>query len=249
MSGLIDNIMGHLDSNQIGAIASQLGTDPATAQAAIEQALPLIVGGMAKNASTPDGAGALHNALNDHAGGSVGSILGSILGGGAGQAGSGGLGSILGSVLGGGAGQAGSGGLGSILGSVLGGGGQQAGGAGAGIGGAILGHVFGNNVNAANQGLGQTTGLGTQGAGQLMAILAPIVMSVLANQTRSQGLSPGGLGNVLAQQAQATQQQGGVTGGLLNAVLDHNGDGHIDLSEMMQAAGGLMGALGGRRQV
>lgn len=246
MSGLIDNILGHLDSNQIGAIANQLGTDPATAQAAIEQALPLIVGGMAKNASTPEGADALHNALRDHAGGSVGDILGSVLGGGAGQAGGGGLGSILGSVLGGG-GQQGGGGLGSILGSVLGGGAaQQAGGAGAGIGGAILGHVFGNNVNAANQGLGQTTGLGTQGAGQLMAILAPIVMNVLANQSRSQGLSPGGLGNVLAQQAQVTQQQGGVTGGLLNAVLDHNGDGHIDLSEMMQAAGGIMNAMNRR---
>jgi len=246
MSGLIDNILGHLDSNQIGAIANQLGTDPATAQAAIEQALPLIVGGMAKNASTPEGADALHNALGNHAGGSVGDILGSMLGGSAGQAGGGGLGSILGSVLGGGSQQGG--GLGSILGSVLGGGAaQQGGGAGSGIGGAILGHVFGNNVNAANQGLGQTSGLGTQGAGQLMAILAPIVMSVLANQSRSQGLSPGGLGNVLAQQAQATQQQGGVTGGLLNAVLDHNGDGHIDLSEMMAAAGGVMGALGGRR--
>lgn len=248
MSGLIDNILGHLDSNQIGAIANQLGTDPATAQAAIEQALPLIVGGMAKNASTPDGADALHNALSNHAGGSVGDILGSMLGGGGGQAGGGGLGSILGSVLGGSGQQAGSGGLGSILGSVLGGGGgqQAGGGVDSGIGGAILGHVFGNNVNAANQGLGQTTGLGTQGAGQLMAILAPIVMSVLANQTRSQGLSPGGLGNVLAQQTQSTQQQGGVTGGLLNAVLDHNGDGHIDLSEMMAAAGGVMGAFGRR---
>jgi len=247
MSGLIDNILGHLDNNQIGAIANQLGTDPATAQAAIEQALPLIVGGMAKNASTPEGADALHNALSNHAGGNVGDILGSMLGGSAGQAGGGGLGSILGSVLGGG--QQGGGGLGSILGSVLGGGQQAGGGIDPGIGGAILGHVFGNNVNAANQGLGQTTGLGTQGAGQLMAILAPIVMSVLANQTRSQGLSPGGLGSVLAQQTQTTQQQGGVTGGLLNAVLDHNGDGHIDLSEMMAAAGGLMGALGGRRQV
>ena len=60
MSGLIDQIAGHLGPDQIDAIAKQLGTDPQTAQAAIEQALPLIVGGMAKNASTPDGAGALH---------------------------------------------------------------------------------------------------------------------------------------------------------------------------------------------
>lgn len=242
MSGLVDQILGQLGPNQVGAIASQLGTDPQTAQSAIAQAIPLILGGMAQNASTPDGAGALHNALNDHAGSSVGDVLGAVLGGG--QA-SGGLGSVLGGMLGGG--QAG-GGLGSVLGSVLGGGAAQ-GGLNTGLGGAILGHVFGNKVNTANQGLGQTTGLGAQGAGQLMAILAPIVMSVLANQTRGQGLSPGGLGNVLTQQAQATQQQGGLAGGLLNSVLDHNGDGHIDLSEMIQAAGGIMGALGGRRTV
>jgi hypothetical protein len=226
MSGLIDNVMSHLGDNQINAIASQLGTDPAAARAAIEQALPLIVGGMAKNASTPDGAGALHSALsNDHAGTSVSDVLGSLLGPGAAPAAGGGLGGMLGSIFGSGA---------------------QSGGMGSGIGGAILGHIFGGNANVANQGLGQTTGLGTQGAGQLMAILAPIVMSVLANMSQKQGLSPGGLGSVLGQQTQQVQQQGGITGGLLNAVLDHNGDGHIDLSEMIQSAGGLMNAFGRR---
>lgn len=244
MSGLVDQILGQLGPGQVSAIANQIGTDPQTAQSAIAQAIPLIVGGMAKNASTPAGADALHNALSDHAGNSVGDVLGAVLGGG--QAG-GGLSGVLGRMLGGG-GQAG-GGLGSVLGSVLGGGGQAGGGFNSGIGGAILGHVFGNNANAANQGLGQTSGLGAQGAGQLLSILAPIVMSALANQTHSQGLSPGGLGGMLAQQAQATQQQGGLTGGLLGAVLDHNGDGHIDLAEMIQAAGGLMGALGGTRRV
>lgn len=245
MSGLIDQITAHLGPDQVDAIAKRLGTDPQTAQAAIEQALPLIVGGMAKNASTPEGAGALHQALQGHAGTDVSEVLGSVLGGGSAGAG-GGLGGLLGGLLGGS--QQG-GGLGGVLGSVLGGGAPQQGGFNPGIGGAILGHIFGNKVDTANQGLGQTTGLGAQGAGQLMAILAPIVMSVLANQAHGQGLSPGGLGSVLAQQTQTTQQQGGVAGGLLNAVLDHNGDGKIDLSEMIQAAGGVMGALGGRRTV
>jgi hypothetical protein len=224
MSGLTDTIMGQLGSEQIGAIARQLGTDPDSARNAIEHALPLIVGGMAKNASTPDGAGALHAALSDHAGMDVGSVLGSVLGGGA----------------------ASGGGLGGLLGSIFGGGSGSTGALNSGIGGAILGHIFGGNANAANQGLGQVTGLGTQNAGQLLAILAPIVMSVLANMSQKQGLSPGGLGSVLGQQSQQIQQQGGVTGGLLNAVLDHNGDGHIDLSEMIQSAGGLLNSFGRR---
>ena len=68
MSGLIDNVMSHLGDAQVQQIAAQLGTDPASARAAIEHAVPLIVGGMAQNASTPQGAGALTNALGAHAG-------------------------------------------------------------------------------------------------------------------------------------------------------------------------------------
>lgn len=247
MSGLVDNILSHLGDAQVGAIANQIGTDPESARSAIQQAIPLIVGGMAKNASTPEGAGELHSALSDHAGINVSDVLNSVLSGSNAQtgAGAGGLGGLLGGMLGGGSPGGAGGGLGSILGSVFG---ARAGSSGMdpGMGGAILGHVFGGNANAANQGLGQTTGLGTQGAGQLMSILAPIVMSVVANMTQKQGLSPGGLGSVLGQQSQQVQQQGGVTGGLLSAVLDHNGDGHIDLSEMIQSAGGLMNALGRR---
>ena len=114
MSGLIDNVMSHLGDAQIQQIANRLGTDPAQARAAIEHAVPLIVGGMAQNASTPQGADALNNALGAHLGLNVSSVLGSLLGGGGGNSG---------------------------------------------IGGAILGHIFGGNQAAANQGLGQATGL------------------------------------------------------------------------------------------
>ena len=235
MNSLVDSVMNHLGDAQIAQIAQQLGTDPDSARNAIEHALPLIVGGMAQQASTPAGADSLHNALADHAGNSVSDILGGLLGGGAGG---GGLGGMLGSVLGGGG--AGPGGMGGAGSAGMGGGLMS------GIGGAILGHIFGNNANAANQGLGQATGLGTQNAGQLLAILAPIVMAVLAKHTQQQGLSPGGLGSVLGQQGQQIQQQGGLAGGLLNAVLGHNGGGNFDLSSVLAGAGGLLNTLGRR---
>lgn len=225
MSELVDNVMAHLDDGQINAIASQIGTDPASARTAIEHALPLIVGGMANSASTPEGADALHSALGEHAGFSVSDVLSGVLGRGANtQAPSGG-------------------GLGGMLGGMFGG---ASGASNTGIGGAILGHIFGNNTNVANQGLGQTTGLGTQNAGQLLAILAPIVMSVVANMAQKQNLSPGGLGSVLGQQSQQIQQQGGIGGGLLNAVLGHNGSGGIDLSQLIAGAGGLLSAFNRR---
>lgn len=195
MSGLVDNILSQLSDDQISAIAGQLGTDPAQARSAIEHALPLIVGGMAQNATTQQGADALHNALGDHAGSDIGSVLGSVLGGG-----------------------------------------------GSGIGSAILGHIFGNNQTAASQGLGQATGLGQENAGQLLSILAPIVMAALANHAQDRNLNAGGLGGMLAQEGQQIQQQGGLAGGLLNAVLGHQG-GNLDLSGLLKGAGSLLSAF------
>jgi hypothetical protein len=205
MSGLVDQVMAHLNDQNVAAIASQLGTDPAQARVAIEQAVPLIVGKLGANASTPGGADVLHNALtNDHAGVDIGGLLGGLLGGGS---------------------MGGPGGIGGGIGGGMGG-----------MGGAILGHIFGGNQNAANQGLGQTTGLGTQNASQLMMILAPIIMGVLGNMTQRQGLSPGGLGGMLGQATQQIQQQGGVGGGLLSAVLGHGGGGQLDVSHLLQGA-------------
>jgi len=200
MSALVDSILANLGDDQVRAIATRLGTDPAQARNAIEQAIPLIVGGMAHNARSAQGAGALHDALGAHVGFDMSSVLGSVLNG------------------------------------------NGLGGNTSGIGGAILGHIFGANRGAADQGLGQVTGLGQQNAGQLMAILAPLVMAYLANHVQNQGLDSGGLGGLLGQQSQQLQQRGGVVGGLLSAVLNHGG-GNLDLSHLVGGPGGLLGAF------
>jgi len=183
MSGIVDSVLAKLGPDQVNAIATQLGVEPAQAQ----------------NASTPQVAGALHEALGDHAGLDIGSVLNNVLGGGGASV----------------------------------------------IGGAILGHVFGGNQAAANQGLGQVTGLGQQNAGQLLAMLAPIVMAALANHVQNRGIDPGALGGMLGQQSQQIQQNGGLVGGLLSAVLSHGG-GNLDLSHLLQGAGGLLGGFGRR---
>ncbi|MEO8670968.1 MAG: DUF937 domain-containing protein [Tahibacter sp.] len=231
MSGLIDNVMNHLGSDQINAIAGQLGVSPEQAEAAIAQALPVLVGGMARHSATPAGADALHGALTrDHSNVDIGGLLGGLLGGG-------GLGNLLNDS---------SGGLGGMLGNVLGGasGSSAQGGGLADIGGSILGHILGSRRGAAEQGLGQTTGLGSQGASQLMAILAPIVMAALAKMMHQRQLGPGDLGGMLGQETERARTQSSTTGGLLGAVLDRDGDGDVDLSDLMSIGGGL---LGGRR--
>ncbi|MCF7752703.1 DUF937 domain-containing protein [Bacillus subtilis subsp. subtilis] len=125
--------------------------------------------------------------------------------------------------------------LGGLLGSVLGGGG---GGGNASNGAGILGHVFGGNSDRAAQGLSQATGLDSSKTSQLLAILAPIVMSYLAQRFASGG-NPGQLSQALGQEAQAASG-----GGLLTSVLDQDGDGQLGIGDLLKLGGGL---LGGKR--
>ena len=129
--------------------------------------------------------------------------------------------------------------LGSVLGAVLGGGAapsRQTDGA------AILGHIFGGAQPRAEASLGQATGLGGDKAAQLMKILAPIVLSFLAQRFMGQGnTNANGLSQVLGQERQVAQQQGGLGGGLLGAVLDQDGDGQLGLGDLLKIGGGLFG--------
>lgn len=127
--------------------------------------------------------------------------------------------------------------LGSVLGAVLGGGtSRQTDGA------AILGHVLGRAQPRTAQGLGQATGLGSSQAVQLLAMLAPIVMSFLANRSARQGLDAGGLGELLGQERTQVRQRAG--GGALDALLDQDGDGDVDAGDLLNLG---MGLFGGRR--
>lgn len=132
--------------------------------------------------------------------------------------------------------------LGSVLGGLLGGPGQASQ-APASNGASILGHIFGGRQQQAETGLGQATGLGAN-AGQLLQMLAPIVMAFLAQRVQSGGMDAGGLGQVLGREKAQVQQQGGAAGGLLSSLLDQNGDGKLDVGDLFKLGAGF---LGGRR--
>jgi hypothetical protein len=130
--------------------------------------------------------------------------------------------------------------IGSVLGMVLGGTqSRQTNGAG------ILGHIFGGSQQRAAAGLGQATGLGNDKAAMLLQVLAPIVMAYLAKRFIGQGqASPDTVSQMLGQERETVQQQGGLGGGLLGAVLDQDGDGQLGLGDLLKIGGGM---LGGRR--
>lgn len=208
---MADDLLAQLQGAPMQQMAQQLGASSQQIQSAVGAALPLLLGALVQNAAQPQGAAALFNALErDH-----------------GQATPQGLGSL--------------GGLGDLLGAVLGGAGTAPGrgaGGGLGDGAAILGQILGGNRQQAENQLGQATGLGSS-AGQLLAMLAPMVMAYLANRVKTGNMDASALGQTLGQEH--ARQQGG---GLLGSLLDQNGDGKLDAGDLFKLGASL---LDGRR--
>ena len=133
---------------------------------------------------------------------------------------------------------------GSILddiGGFLGGGGAQ------GAGEGILKHVLGGRQQQVQSGLGQVSGLDSGKAGQLLAMLAPIVMGALGKAQRGRGLDAGSLGAMLGEEQRTIEQREPGLGGLLGNLLDADGDGSV-VDDITKIGGSLLGnLLGGRR--
>jgi hypothetical protein len=63
---LLDMVQGQLGQDGVQQISDHLGVSPTAAQTAIAAALPMILGGMARHASSPQGADAVHQAATTH---------------------------------------------------------------------------------------------------------------------------------------------------------------------------------------
>lgn len=185
MSALLDGLMQQLGGDAVRQLGAKLGTDESTTQKAVGAALPALVGALARNAQSPDGAAALAGALDrDH----DGSVLNNIT-------------------------------------AALGGG----------DGASILKHVLGGKQDAVAGALGAASGLDRSQSGNLLAMLAPIVMGALGSAKRSGGLDAGGLAAMLGQEKAAISSQGGGALGSLMQLIDRDKDGSVvdDLTGML----------------
>jgi hypothetical protein len=227
MSSPLDDLLRNLGPDTIQQMAGRIGATPAQTQNAIQAALPLLMGAMSRNASTPQGAEALHRAATrDHAANDPMALLGGLLGGGGGG---GGMGDMLGA-----------------LGGLLGGGGAASAPSARnpiddGLG--ILGHVLGGAQQRAAGGVARAGGIDGGSAMQLMAMLAPLVMSVLGRNAQQRGLDAGGLAGLLG--GEMSRLGGGDPGarGFLGNALDADGDGDVDAADLLQRGAGLLGAF------
>lgn len=96
----IEGLLGQVMSGgNLGAISQTIGADESTTSTAIQAALPMLIGAMARNTQSEDGASALAGALDrDHDGSVLDDIAGFVMGGGAQQSNGAG---ILGHIFGG----------------------------------------------------------------------------------------------------------------------------------------------------
>ncbi|MEL4308492.1 DUF937 domain-containing protein [Joostella sp. CR20] len=101
MSGLASLLDSDVGRQIIGGISSQAGTSEDQTSNLLNMALPLLTGAMKKNASSPDGAAGLLNAINSKHDGSILDNLGGFFGGGVDDTAINDGAGILGHVLGG----------------------------------------------------------------------------------------------------------------------------------------------------
>lgn len=71
MNALTQIITQRLTGGAVSVIAQRLGVSEATANSAVQIAIPLILAALARNASRPDGAESLHEAINNDHDGSI----------------------------------------------------------------------------------------------------------------------------------------------------------------------------------
>ncbi|MEZ4984687.1 MAG: DUF937 domain-containing protein [Saprospiraceae bacterium] len=194
-------IQSQLSDGLIDQLSQQLGgVDKEKTVAASTGILSTLLGAMARNASTPQGASALNNALDrDH----DGSILNDVIGMVTGQ--------------------------------------SSAPNPRATNGSGILEHILGSRQSGAVDMISKMSGLEAGKTGDLMAMLAPMVMGMLGKAKRENNLDASGISDVLG--GFAKQQQGSNPAmSLITGFLDADGDGSI-----MDDVAGMLGKslLGG----
>jgi hypothetical protein len=106
----------------------------------------------------------------------------------------------------------------------------------------ILRHVLGGRQETVQQAVSKQSGLDSAKVGQLLVLLAPIVMSALGRAQRQRGLDASGLAGALGREREQLGQASPDLMGMATRLLDRDGDGSI-----VDELGGLAGKLFGNR--
>ncbi len=207
MGNLFDLLHGQMDENVIDQLSNRIGgADRAQTATAAQGIVSTLLSGLAKNASTPEGAASLNNALErDHDGGLLSNLMG------------------------------------LIGGQVAPEQSRAANGSG------ILNHILGDRQGGAIDMISKMSGLDSGKTGDLMTTLAPMVMSLLGQQKRQQGLDGEGIAGLLTNSVGQQRDAGNPLMNMATRFLDKDGDGSImdDVAGMVGKS--LLSNLFGRK--
>ena len=103
----------------------------------------------------------------------------------------------------------------------------------------ILGHVLGGRQQNVSNQLSQATGMGGADVTKILASLAPVVMGAVGKAKKENNLGVSGLQNLLTQERQSIQKQQPNLN-FLEKALDSDGDGDVDLSDVLKKGSGLL---------
>jgi len=223
---LLSLLQDRIDDAAIQNMSNQINAAPSTTRQAVDTALPLLVGALARNANTsPDAASSLAGALERDHDGALLDNMSSVV-------------QLASRAFGGNSSGGGLGGLISAAGSILGGSASEK----AVDGGGILRHVLGSRQSAVTTGIAKLTGLDTEQVQSLLAILAPIIMSALAQRKQEGNLDAHSLAQELAEERRTIERQTeGMSQGGLASLLDRDDDGSIadDIADLGSKLSGL----------
>lgn len=199
----MDMLQGNLSEGLIDQLSQQMGgADKQQTTAAASGIMSTLMGALAKNASTPEGANSLAKALDrDHDGGLLDNLSGMLSGN------------------------------------------TQPEQARASNGAGILKHLLGGQQSGAVDMISKMSGLSSGNTGNLMSMLAPMIMGTLGKAKKQNGLDVGGIASLLTNSV-SKQSQSNPTMSLITKFLDSDGDGSIvdDVASIgMKMLGGLFG--------
>lgn len=107
----------------------------------------------------------------------------------------------------------------------------------------MVDHILGSRRQAAERALEQASGLSPQATGGLLENLAPILMGALGQKSRSGGLDAGGLHSMIDSEARDLGKRQPAGMGALDQLLDADGDGDTDLSDLAQHGAKIFGSF------
>lgn len=91
----------------------------------------------------------------------------------------------------------------------------------------ILKHVLGGQQKTVQKGLSKSTGINTKAIGNLMVMLAPVVMGAIGKMQHKKNLDASGVTSYLGKEQKKIQKQAPKSASFLSGLLDSNQDGQV----------------------